>query len=38
LLVKEEQSSGLIPILSTPETEAAVESFAIVHDDGKQLF
>jgi len=38
LLVEEEQSSGLIPILSTLETEAAVESFAIVHGDGEQLF
>jgi len=38
LVVEDEQSSGFIPISSTLETEAAVESFAIVHDDGEQLF
>jgi len=38
LLLEDEQSSGLIPISSTLETEAAVESFTIVHDDGEQLF
>jgi len=40
LLLEDEQSSGLIPISSTleTETEAAVESFTIVNDDGDKLF